>query len=121
MDTLNRIKNNFYWLPTILMTISALLKFTAIPQVTSMYAILGLGDNLFYLSIIELSCVIILLFPRTMLVGFILQCCYWSGAIGAALIGHISNVLPMIMLLLFSISFYFKKSDLFTNQITNTK
>lgn len=115
MGLVDKLKKNFYWFPSILMAISAILKFAEVPQVVEFFTSLGLQDMLIYLGVVELSCVVIFLFPHTMLVGFILVCCYWGGAMGANLIGSNINYFPIAMLLLFGVSFYLRKASLFLN------
>jgi len=118
MNTLLKIRENFYWLPSSLMIVSAIAKFSGITLVIESLGKLGLHDKIILLGILEIGCLTIFLIPRTMLIGFFLLCSYWGGAITADLIGGVFNPVPVIMLILFWIALYFKIPSLFLNHFS---
>lgn len=113
MNFTEKIKTNFYLLPSLLMITSALLKFFRITSVNGLYSLPGLQDRLFYLGVIELISVIFYLFKPTMLIGFFLICAFWGGIISISLVLHIPGYLPVAILFLFGISLYWRDPSLF--------
>ncbi len=121
MNLLIKAKTKFYWLPAILMIASAVFKFMNIPLISNLYETLGVKDKLIYLGVIELISVIFYLFKSTMLIGFLLICAFWGGVIGIGIITYSSSILPIVMLLLFAISFYWREPALFSPESTINK
>ena len=116
MSLPDKIKKNFYWLPSLLMIGSAFLKFIHISPANNLFETLGLQDKMIYLGVIELVSVIFFLFRPTMLIGFFLTCAFWGGVIGACIMAHVANYLPICILLVFGLSLYWRDSSLFIHQ-----
>jgi len=119
MSLINKIKKNFYWLPSLLMMGSAILKFIHISPANNLFETLGLQDKLIYLGVIELVSAIFFLFRPTMLIGFFLTYAFWGGVISACIIAHTANYIPICILLVFGLSLYWREPSLFIHQNTN--
>jgi len=83
-------------LPSLMFLFSAVMKFSNNPEVQKGFEHVGWPANLaFRLGILELSCTIIYLFPRTAVLGAILLTGYLGGAIathvriGEAVVTHV--------------------------------
>ncbi len=119
MSLPDKIKKNFYWLPSILMIGSAILKFVHISPANSLFETLDVQDKLVYLGIIELISVIFFLFRPTMLIGFFFICAFWGGVISANITAHVADYLPIGILFVFGLSLYWREPSLFIHQNTN--
>jgi len=119
MSLQDRIKKNFYWLPSILMIGSAILKFVPILPVNILFEKLDIQDKLVYLGVIELISVIFFLFKPTMLFGFFFVCAFWGGVISASITAHVTSYLPIGILFVFGLSLYWRDPSLFIHQNTN--
>jgi hypothetical protein len=113
MTFADKIKKNFYWVPSSLMIASAILKFVHIPPANSLYVALHVQDKLVYLGVIELVSAIFFLFRPTMLVGFFLICAFWGGVISAGITAQVANYFPIGILLVFGLSLYWRDPSLF--------
>lgn len=113
MGLCDKIKTNFYWLPTAIMIVSAILKFVQIKSILNFDEIPGIRDRLIYLGIIELISAIFYLFKPTMLIGFFILCTFLGGVIGMGIVMHYSNTLPLVILFLFGLSLYWRDPSLF--------
>ena len=102
-----KIKIQFFGIPSILMTVDVILKFLHISLWIDLSQA-GLQDKIIWLGIIELCCLAIFLFPRTLTLGYFLLCCYWGGIIVVGLINYSFNLFPICMLALFTISAYWR-------------
>jgi hypothetical protein len=111
MNCFNKIKNNIFWLPSILMVADSISKFF-FPDYWDILVQLELHDKIIWIGIVELCCVLIFLFPITMSVGFFLVCCYWGAAIGANINNISFNLFPIAILSLFFISMYWKDDSI---------
>jgi len=116
MNVTGKIKSNFYLLPSLVMVGSALLKILRIVPKNSLYEELSLQNLLIYLGVIELISVIFYLFRPTMLIGFFFICACWGGVISASIACHMPVYLPVLMLLLFGLSLYWRDPSLFKLQ-----
>ncbi len=114
---MRNLKTYFYLLPSVLMIVSGLAKLFLIDvnkvsqEMTSLIAI---KDLIKPIGMLEISCAIIFLIPKTMNMGFFLICSYWGGAIAVDIVNHSPNPLtPCMILALFWVGFYFKKGSFF--------
>ncbi len=119
MSLTDKIKTNFYWLPSLIMIGSAILKFIHISPTNNLFETLGIQDKLIYLGVIELVSVIFFLFRPTMLIGFFFICAFWGGVISASITVHVAVYLPLSILLVFGLSLYWREPSLFIHQNTN--
>ena len=119
MPLSDKIKKNFYWLPSLLMIGSAIMKFIHISPGNSLFETLDVQDKLVYLGVIELISVIFFLFKPTMLIGFFFICVFWGGVISASLTAHVADYLPISILFVFGLSLYWREPSLFIHQNTN--
>jgi hypothetical protein len=72
---------------------SALLKFAGPPAVQATFAHLGLADWRVFIAVLEMTCVTVLLIPRTKFAGLVLM----SSYLGGAMVAHLSHgELPFI-------------------------
>jgi hypothetical protein len=121
MDLINKIKINFYWLPSSVMICSAILKFGNLSFMNELNNTLELQDKWVYIGVIELVSVIFFLFKPTMLIGFFLICAFWGGVLSASIIAHRSSFGSISILLSFGLALYWRKPTLFTSQNFNQK
>lgn len=107
MMLFDKIKNNFFWIPSFIMIVDAILKFIHISLWNDLSR-LGLQDKIVWLGIIELGCLVIFLLPQTLTLGFFLLSCYWGGITFSGLIHQSFNLFPICMQTLFIIAIYWK-------------
>jgi hypothetical protein len=118
MISVNKIKNNFFWVPSTLMVIDAILKFFhIILWVDPSWA--GQHNKLVWLGIAELCCLVVFLFPRTLTLGFFLLCCFWGVEIVVTINSTGANHFAVCMLALFALAAYWRDSFLFSNKCSN--
>jgi len=112
MMSIDKIKSNFFWIPSALTVIDVILKFFHITLWVDSSRLV-LQDELVWLGIIELCCVVIFLIPRSMTMGFFLLSCYWGGLIAVELRNLSFNLFPIGMLTSFTIAAYWLDSSIF--------
>lgn len=85
-------------LPALMLLVSASVKFMQPPEVVKVFAHLGIDVRLLLgLGILELSCVVVYLIPRTSVLGAILVTGYLGGAICAYMRLGEAFFLPLII------------------------
>ena len=113
---MNFIKRNFYLLPVIIMTFSALAKIFLFKPGAVELPLPGMEERIFPVAMLELCCIVLFIIPRTMNIGFFLICSYLGGAIAISIFTNISPApLPVIVLILCWIGMYFRNKALFFN------
>ncbi|MFN5422414.1 MAG: hypothetical protein ACK5AO_04020 [bacterium] len=110
---MEKVKQYFYFLPSFLFIVTAILKFTTPAAEIAKNSPPGMAEKVFYLGVLQLLCVALFLIKRTMSVGFFLICSYLGGAMAVNLTTGQDAIPPAIFLALFWIAMYLKKSDLF--------
>ena len=120
MNLIKKIKPLFFWLPTILMIADAILKLL-LPDFLVENTHLNFQNRIIWIGIIELCCALIYIFPVTMSIGFFLICCYWGAAIGIGINNDLFIIFPLVMLIIFSLSFYWRRASIFSNNIFSKK
>jgi hypothetical protein len=118
MISVDKIKNNFFWIPSALMVIDAILKFFHIILWEDL-SWMGEQNKIVWLGITELCCLVIFLLPRTLTLGFFLLCCFWGVEIVANLKSMEVNLFPIGMLALFALAAYWRDSFLLFNKCSN--
>jgi hypothetical protein len=118
MISVVKIKNNFFWIPSILTIVDAILKFFNIILWIDLSS-LGGRYHVVWLGIIEICCLVIFILPGTLTLGFFLLCCFWGIEVVANLKNMEINLLPIAMLALFALSAYWRDSFLFSNENSN--
>jgi len=112
MVSFDKIKSNFFWIPSALTVIDVILRFLHI-SLWGDHSILELQDKMIWLGIIELCCLGVFLLPRTLTIGFFLLSCFWGGVIVANLKNQSFSLFPIGMLTLFAIAAYWLDSSIF--------
>ena len=120
MNLIKKIKPHFFWLPTILMIADAILKLL-FPDFLVEHTHFNFQNRLIWIGIIELCCALIYIFPVTMSIGFFLIVCYCGAAIGIRINDEQSIIFPLIMLILFSLSFHWRGASIFSNNMFGRK
>ena len=113
-------KPHFFWLPSILMIVDAISKLF-FPDFWGEYAHLNFQNSIIWIGIIELCCVLIYIFPVTMSIGFFLIGCYWGAAIWISINNRQFNIYPLLLLIFFSLSFYWRGVSIFFNDSFDKK
>lgn len=108
-----KIKDNFYWLPSIITSVFAIAKIISIPSAFYPFYIPALTHELSYLGVIELAAVLFFLFRPTMPIGFFLLCVFLGSAIGVSIVLKLPTYLPISTLCLFGLSVYWRAPELF--------
>lgn len=108
--TLNKIRDNFFWIPSSIMIVDAILKFLHISLWIDL-PLLGLQDSIVLLGVIELCSLSLFLLPRTLTPGFFLVSCYWSGISFIGLTHQSFFVFPIVMQFLFIIVSFWKDNS----------
>lgn len=105
---------------TLTILLSGFMKFIHFP-----WSVAGLEKyNPTILGLMEMAFIILFAIPKTMRIGFILLCCYFSGAIATELCKGASVLNPGIPLVLIWITAFLRDSAVFTgwqNPITISK
>jgi hypothetical protein len=112
---MNKIKKYFYFLPGILMILSAAGKLSGAAPIVESLTGHGVPENLIpALGVLQLVCAVLFLIPRTQMIGFFMVCSYWGGVISTELIaeGHLEPV-GIVVLALFWVAIFFKRPNLF--------
>jgi len=120
MNLIKKIKSHFFWLPTILMIADAILKLL-LPDFLVENTHLNFQNRIIWIGIIELCCALIYIFPVTMSIGFFLICCYWGAAIGIGINNDHFIIFPLVMLIIFSLSFHWRGATVFINDMFGKK
>ncbi|MFV0345038.1 MAG: hypothetical protein ACK5IQ_02135 [Bacteroidales bacterium] len=119
MSPFEKIKANFYWLPSFVMVGFAVFKLFCTSSPIAIHTNDTWLDNmLIYIGVIELISVILYLFTPTLLIGFSLICAFLGAAIGIGLVTQNASSLPTILLLLFGLSLYWRAPQLFSCNLT---
>lgn len=74
---------------------------------------LGFHEFLVPLGLIDIAIAVLVLFPRTSLVGTIAAFAYWSGAMATELTHGVYNAVPAIAMTLLVISAWFRTPEAF--------
>lgn len=85
------------------------------------YAHLNFQNRIIWIGIIELCCALIYIFPVTMSIGFFLISCYWGAATGISINNEQFNIFPLIILILFSLSFHWRGVTVYSNNMFDKK
>jgi len=120
MNLIKKIKQHFFWLPSVLMLADAVSKLL-IPDFLVEYAQLNYQNRIIWIGIIELCCALIYIFPVTMSIGFFLIACYWGAAIGININNDQFNIFPLLLLICFILSFHWRRVSIFSNNMFGKK
>jgi hypothetical protein len=118
MISVEKIKSKFFWVPSTLMGLDAILKFFHVVLWENLSWI-GEQRKVVWVGIIELCCLVIFLLPRTLTLGFFLLCCFWGIVIMANLRNMDFYLFPIGMITLFALAAYWRDSFLFSNKCSN--
>ncbi len=110
MMSINGIKSKFFWVPSIFTVIDVILKFFHI-SLWGDLSRLGLQDQILWMGIIELCCLVFFLLSRTLGIGFFLLSCFWGVVIVTSLYSQSFNLFAILMLTLFAIAAYWRDSS----------
>ncbi len=103
-------------IPLLLVTMSALMKITGAESMVKELTKAGYGNYITYLGIIELSSVLLFVYPRTYKVGFLLLCGYLGGAMATELAGGMPPVAAALLTMLW-ISVFLRNRQMFLNKV----
>jgi hypothetical protein len=120
MDLIKKIKLRFFWLPSILMIADAVSKLL-FPDFWIEHNHLNFQNRIIWIGIIELCCALIYIFPVTMSIGFFLICCYWGTALGISINNEQFNIFSLLILIFFSLSFYWRGVPVFFKDMFGRK
>ena len=97
----------------------ALLIITSVPKILSIEFMVnnmreaGFGHMTFWVGVIELSCVIVFLIPKTRNIGFLLCVAYAGGILAAEWVAQKSVVPGLVVQIFLWIGMYFENPKLF--------
>ena len=120
MNLIKKIKPHLFWLPSILMIADAVYKLL-FPDFLVENTHLNFQNRIIWIGIIELCCALIYIFPVTMSIGFFLLSCYWGAVMGISINNEQFNILPLILLICFALSFHWRGVSIFTNNMFSKK
>jgi hypothetical protein len=99
-------------IPSLMLTMSAIMKLIGAEQVVQGLTKAGLGNYITFLGIIELISVALFVYPKTHKIGFFLVCAYLGGALSIELAGSQPPNAAFILTLV-RISVYLRDKSLF--------
>jgi len=120
MNLTKKIKQHFFWLPSILMIADAISKLL-FPDFWVEHVHLNFQNRIIWIGIIELCCALIYIFHVTMSIGFFLISCYWGAALGISINNGQFNIFPLLLLICFSLSFHWRGVSIFFNNLFDKK
>ncbi len=103
-------------IPLILIAMSAVMKITGAETMVKELTKAGYGDYIPYLGIIELSSVILFIYPKTYKVGFLLLCGYLGGAMATELAGGMPPIAAVLLTMIW-ISVFLRNRKMFVNRV----
>ena len=108
-------------IPSLIITLTAVLKLLRVDQVVNEMTQIGFGDYITFLALGELLFTGLFLLPKTYKLGFLLLTCYLSGAIAIEISkGQFPGMAVLLTLIWISVllrdKFMFLTSDNTTNQ-----
>jgi sorbitol-specific phosphotransferase system component IIC len=103
-------------IPSLMLTMSAVVKLIGAEQVVQGLTKAGLGNYITLFGVIELASVVLFIYSKTHKIGFFLLCSYLGGALSIELA---SGQPPMaaIFLILIWIAVYLKDKTVFTTRL----
>lgn len=104
-------------IPSLMLTMSAVMKFIHAEQVVQGLTKGGLGNYITLFGVIELASVALFIYPKTHKVGFLLLCSYLGGAMSIELAGG-QPPMAAIFLTLLWIGVYLKDKTVFSETKT---
>jgi hypothetical protein len=111
---MNKLKKYFHLLPIIIIVFSAFAKVGSLTQSAENLPLPQMADKLIPILILEIMCILLFIIPKFRLIGFFLMCSYLGGAIAINFItGLATPIIPVFVLILFWISMYLQRKDLF--------
>lgn len=72
-------------IPSLMLTMSAIMKFSGAEEIVKGFSKSGLLPHLIWIGILELFSVILFVYPKTHKIGFLLLCSYLGGAMSIEL------------------------------------
>ena len=113
----SKAKQNLKWAPSVLIalviTMGAVMKLAAAPQLVEIYSKIGLLQYLQILGMTELILVGLFLWPRSMKIGFLLLTGYFGGAMAVEMANGNFFLFPGIILAIVWIAAYLRDASLF--------
>jgi hypothetical protein len=113
-------KEKLKWIPSILaalvISMGATMKLAAAPQLTEIYARIGLLPYMKLLGLSELLLTGLFLYPRSMKIGLLLLTGYFGGAMAVELSHGSIFILPAAILSVVWIGAYLRNPALFLNK-----
>jgi uncharacterized membrane protein YphA (DoxX/SURF4 family) len=107
-------------LVAVMVVISGLMKTIHLPWSVDGLVKFNLPHSATTLGLMEMTFAILFVIPKTMRIGFILLCCYFSGAMATELSNGGSMLNPAIPLMLICISAFLRDKALFIGSKTET-
>ena len=123
LDAMNskRSKWRFIWvLPILILIVTAVPKIIGMEFMVNNMADAGMGHMTFWVGIIEISCVILFLLPRTRNIGFLLTVAYTGGIICAQWVAGMSVIPGIVIQILLWIGMRFEKPEFFAVEKSRT-
>jgi hypothetical protein len=91
----------------------AILKIAGIEKIRNDFTKIGVGEYIQTLGVLELVLLALLLFPKTMRIGFFLLCGYFGGAIATHLSHHDMFLQPAVPLFFVCLHVFLRDKYLF--------
>ncbi|MFB9078904.1 DoxX family protein [Flavobacterium procerum] len=113
MKTIKIITTLLTSLTISMVAISGFMKIIHLPWSVDGLIKFNLPNSATVLGLMEVAFAILFIFPNTMRIGFILLCCYFSGAMATELSHDGSMINPAIPLTLIWITAYIRDKSLF--------
>ncbi len=107
-------KNIALALSSLLIAFTIFGKLARSPQVVEQMGPLGLEEELYLLTAIEIVALALYIFPQTINIGFFLLTAYYGGAIAVNLNEPVNTVPAIVFLILIWIATFIRKPALFT-------
>lgn len=106
-------------IPALMMALSAVMKFAAVPQMVEGLTKIGILPNfpLPALALLETVCFVLFLIPKTWRVGFFLVCGYLGGATAIEIAANMPPAAPVLLTLAW-IGAYLKDPSFFTGSLS---
>ncbi len=111
---MEKIKKYAHVLPTLIIVLSALAKIGGLSKPAENLPNPQMAEKLLPILLLELSCIVLFITPKTRLIGFFLMCSYLGGAIAVSYVTVLTPpVIPAVVLFIFWAAMYLQRKELF--------
>ncbi|MES2592940.1 MAG: DoxX family protein [Bacteroidota bacterium] len=102
-------------IPALMIVMSGIMKLTGAQQIVEGLGKIGLSRYIVLLGVIELVSVGLLVFPKTIRIGFLLLCCYLGGALSIELAAGEPPVAAIFLIILW-VGVFLRNKTMFVEQ-----